>query len=35
MAFAFLVRPKFPWREGVGRWQGRLPFEMESVVDFV
>src|SRR5882757_1501067 len=25
MAFSFLVSPKFPWREGVGGWQGRLP----------
>src|SRR5712664_2239011 len=25
MAFAFLASPKFPWREGVGRWHGRLP----------
>src|SRR6267143_1070128 len=23
--FSFLVSPKFPWREGVGRWHGRLP----------
>src|SRR5260221_2787320 len=25
MAYSFLVSPKFPWREGVGRWHGRLP----------
>jgi hypothetical protein len=22
MAFSFLVSPKFPWREAIGRWQG-------------
>src|ERR1700686_3310583 len=32
--FPFLCS-KFPWREGVGRWYGRLPFEMESIVDLV
>jgi hypothetical protein len=31
MAFSF----QFPWREGVGRWHQRLPFEMESIVDLV
>src|ERR1700730_5093516 len=25
MTFSVLVSPKFPWREGVGRWHGRLP----------
>src|SRR6266851_6792600 len=27
MAYSFLVEPKSHWREGVGRWHGRLPFE--------
>src|ERR1700716_3871078 len=26
MAYSFLVKPKSHWREGVGRWHGRLPF---------
>src|ERR1700737_3391967 len=33
MAFSFLASPKFPWREVVGLWHGRLPLEMESIVD--
>src|SRR5712675_1255266 len=35
MAYSFLVKPKSHWREGVGRWHGRLPFELARIVDLV